>query len=533
MVEKPTKIYKTISVSQFMVGVDTSTTTATTNAYPYTIGKERLMCQCLSKSKSKMKRFGIEICKQCGRYLQSVVKTQKAKGILELGHDLPPTCSRNTHYVVKNLKNFECMPWDDTLARPCPVKPRPGFVDSRMVSCKEDLIAIQGEIKASGEDKGELLLARFLPAPHSGILTNTSITVGGGIDGATTGKDAFVFPLLEPVKVLKKRHIELLWMSYQNCYAVQSRAAPDVSVRRDHIAGPGLCIYGVISPDGSDLLAWEIKVNEAAGNYKKHVVAYLPGHPLTSHFCLHAIMAGINVVTSYQPIKGGYLASGEDDYYPLDYYHQKHIQKVILDKGYIDNASLMLAMAILHHWPAIDNSDIPERNTLFEFSVGYLIRAGIVACFGEMRHHLDKHKPSYCGCLNETCTYCFTPSGKKRVGFRPSRDEVYEKTGKTMEASIKKIPNYVDLFLDRDNWDGGSIGGPKWAEIMQQCAWCLKLVNNEVSITEVKKSWNILANLVHNNAKWITKFGSMSVPTMTMKAMPSFYKLMKGELYGY
>jgi len=351
------------SVTQFMVGVDTSTVTATSQ---YFIQKGLPMCQCVANSTVKMTRYGVEICKQCGRYLKSPVKTQKARGILQLAVNLPPTTSRNTHYVVKNLKAItNGMPWEETLARPCPIKPRPGFVDSRRVDCREDLITIQKEIKASGEDKGELLLARYLDAPHSGILTNTSITVGGGTDGATTGKDAYIFPLLDPVYKLLNRHVELLWMTPKHCYAVQYRAAKDVPIKRDYITGSYHTINQIITPKGPDLLEWEKQVIKNSGNYVKNTVAYLPGHPLTSHFCLHAIMVGMNVITSYKPKAGNYLGSSDYHIAPLEEYNSKFIHKVIMRKEYIDGPTLMLAMAILHHWPAIDTADIPDRQKLF------------------------------------------------------------------------------------------------------------------------------------------------------------------------
>ena len=155
------KKYPVASLKQFLVGVDPSTITATDHFHvQYTKGLST-MCHCVKNNEKKMRRFGIQICQQCGRYLKAVVKTQKARGILQLGTNLPPTTSRNTHYVVKKLDNIKGMPWDQTLARPCPWKPRPGFVDSRMVESKEDIVAIQKEIKDSGEDKGELLLARY------------------------------------------------------------------------------------------------------------------------------------------------------------------------------------------------------------------------------------------------------------------------------------------------------------------------------------------------------------------------------------
>jgi hypothetical protein len=497
-------------------------------------------CRCVSdeSTHTKMTRFATKCCTSCGRFLKSKVFTQKAKGILELGGEgnRPPTTMVNAHYVVKSTAGLDIyLPWaGETMARPCPMKPRPGFVDSRMVETVEDVKGILKEIKKAGEPNGELLITRYIDAPHSGILNNNSITVGGGTDGATTGKDAYVFPLLEPVFHTPGHHVELLWHTVNSIYAVQKRAAIDVPVKKNHITNPGGTVYYVHTPDSSDLLAWETKLQGLKPGSMSVAVAHLPGQPLTSHFALHAIMMGMNVITgTKKPKEGDIFPDADEDWAPaLQNYDPSFIKKVLTKKGNIENGQLMLAMSILHHWPAFENTDLDHKQKLFEFSVGYLLKAGIIACFGEMRHHLWKSSFGTCGCKNKACIACCYANGtfKKSRGQRPPRDHVYNRVANTMPHALKLLPKYVEDFLNPIYWDGGSIGGPKWAEIMQQCHWTLKVLENGNKIEHVKQSWNILANLVHNNAKWITKFSGYSVSQMTMHAMPAYYDFMKGKL---
>ena len=79
-------------------------------------------------------------------------------------------------------------------ARPCPVKPRHGFVDSRRVAGITALTELARETYKEDKD-AEILLMPFLKAEFSFIRTPESITIGRGHDGVTAGRSSDLLDL--------------------------------------------------------------------------------------------------------------------------------------------------------------------------------------------------------------------------------------------------------------------------------------------------------------------------------------------------
>jgi hypothetical protein len=79
-------------------------------------------------------------------------------------------------------------------ARPCPVRPRHGFVESRDVLDEADILNVWNETKRA-DPEAEMLLMVSVDAGWSAILTPNALTYGESNDGATSGRGARTFKL--------------------------------------------------------------------------------------------------------------------------------------------------------------------------------------------------------------------------------------------------------------------------------------------------------------------------------------------------
>ena len=113
-------------------------------------------------------------------------RTQKAKGVFALARHglsrMPFLISKDADF--DDLDNGIWHP--KTFARPCPMRPRHGFVESRIVATKEECRAVWEETKAA-DPRGELLLMPYINAAQSAVVTPAAVVIGKGHDGATSG----------------------------------------------------------------------------------------------------------------------------------------------------------------------------------------------------------------------------------------------------------------------------------------------------------------------------------------------------------
>src|ERR1035437_7070023 len=114
-------------------------------------------------------------------------KTQKAKGIFAINHfkalENLSFMGKAVEHTWKPIK-FPCF------ARPCPKRPRHGFVDSKVVNNPEEAAELIQKTLEIDPD-GEVLFAPILDATYSAIWTPGLISIGPGNDGATAGKNSF------------------------------------------------------------------------------------------------------------------------------------------------------------------------------------------------------------------------------------------------------------------------------------------------------------------------------------------------------
>ena len=123
------------------------------------------------------------------------LRTQKAKGLLAIRSN--PFLHPNPIVWVADPTREEAYKkesWHEIghhftkpFARPCPMVPCHGFVDSRIVSNLNEWRAVLNETKEA-DPKGEVLITEWINATASAVVDSRQITTGHGHDGVTSGK---------------------------------------------------------------------------------------------------------------------------------------------------------------------------------------------------------------------------------------------------------------------------------------------------------------------------------------------------------
>lgn len=248
-------------------------------------------------------------------------RTQKARGVhllvegsLAVGTftALPP---KNSVKVIPYSMPEE---WEFPLfARPCPVTPRHGFVESRMVHNYEELLNLWAEA-VKVDPQSEILCMRRYTAKVSAMATDAGVVYGFDNDGVTSGKgEQRVIPcssksftetlrgidysgtLLEDIPhgayvELVEHGGDLVMVQIRNGPSVTSSAklwVPTEEFQATHIL--------MLPYPGYDLVKWEQMVLTQKQTHPQTVL-WLPGHAMGSHYAVHGIAAGMAVSTEDQ-----------------------------------------------------------------------------------------------------------------------------------------------------------------------------------------------------------------------------------------
>jgi len=387
-------------------------------------------------------------------------------------------------------------------ARPCPLRPRHGFVESRIVSTPEELTKMWEEVKAV-EPEGEIILTHsYGDAVHTNaILTPTLITIGPGNDGATAGKNTISIPIVQGKKyqlldpslavmmgVTDTPYVEMIWGTSKTPIITQVRSGPSLgSVSPDYIP-KAITIKEIIQPNGEDLIAWEKRIESLKGS--DGFVVYHPGGSMIDHYAVHARANEIPLITTFKPAVGDQLVpTSSSPWDPVAF----NLGVVAAERSPIKtdpHAGVVALLLGLHHSAAMTGK--------YTFWVGYacamMARLGTTAATGEARHVLDQF-------------------GNKKYFNGSSRDAVYAKCYKwslsRMRAKLSQVIN-----VHRYGRFSGSMGGMKWA----QCAVSLIPIFDAIkanmaspSETNVKAALaalNVSVNQAHHNGWWLNKFTS-------------------------
>ena len=361
--------------------------------------------------------------------------------------------------------------YNNIFIRPCPVRPRHGFVDSRRVRNWRDMVKIAQETLDADPD-GELLLTKFISADASAVLTPSTFSYGGGNDGATSGKSVTIYgpsPALGMIAHINELasidhgdvpYVELVYDRRDyGPKLVQVRGGPEQSGSVDFIPRETVVKEVLTATEDMDLLVWEKVIAEA----KAGTVVHAPDMSLASHFCVHAVIHDVPVLTSKVPVVGETLVKIDAPKWSAKDYRRlaSAIRKadIYVNARNAKDGIARVAVAALHCAGA--PSDLTEAQARF-LALGAVATAKYIAAaiIGEARHASsvsrdyspEKRSKRAVKACSERCE-----RGAERNSFYSS----------SFDASIPALAHclfaLVPVFRDRQ-WDS-SYGGNKWAAI--------------------------------------------------------------------
>lgn len=403
-------------------------------------------------------------------------------------------------------------------ARPCPVRPRHGFVDSRVVKNWNGVKKALIETLAA-DPEGELMLLPYINADYNAVWTPTLLTIGRGHDGATSGKDVTTIPIVAPkedftpfyraagIEETDSPYVEAV-MQGSSLYLTQLRAGtplpPNCSL--DFLPRP-VEVKEVVKTNGEDLLAWEAITIDLMK--REDVIVWHPGGSLTDHYSVHCRERGIPIAITYEPLVGEtIIPKGSGDDVEIDIpgvlryvdvvraerpdpasvlagvYHGEQIP---LDELRAEQAVIAILMG-LHFSPVLTG----KHGKWIGVAAALMCRLGSLACMGEARHwEGSKHKTL-------------------------SRGTVWEKGwAKPLQFHKAGLSKLANIFRYGE-FRGAAFGGKNWA----MCAFALTPIFTAISklareksddaVSDLVLALNIAVNQAHNGGWWLNKFNDES-----------------------
>ena len=383
-------------------------------------------------------------------------------------------------------------------ARPCPIRPRHGFVESREVNGSEPRTLALSKIwaEARSEDpEAEMLVTRKINASYNLVITPSRLAVGTGHAGATSGQGSYEIPLMGVMPpeltsdLLSKAeidisrddpYVEAVISDGGGAFLTQLRAGAKIpaAVGRDYIPAP-LTVTEVVDAQG-DLLEWEEKV----GKLPAGAVVYHGGGTLVSHYSVHCLINKIPVVTSHRPRVGERLLQTAVLAQPsVEAVRRGLGVGAWMDLRYFSECSARhctyAMLTILHNAPVMTG----EYGVWLGMAAAVMLRVGMAASHGEARH---ARKP-------ETC-----------------REDVYLASLGSFLASRTQLGLVQWLFLNH-KWRS-SFGGPAWAKctnsllVLDAAARALLNMPSPEAVTVLTTALNQAVNQAHNGGWWLDKF---------------------------
>ena len=469
------------------------------------------------------------------KLIQSSPRTQKARGIMslvkctnwDLGTEnacrvpvgkeifllnrhtkLVLTAQARAVYLTQLMESYGVY-GQQWMARPCPVTPRHGFVESRCVKTVGDLQQVLDETLAA-DPHGEVILMPFIAAAYSGIVTNNSVSVGSRHNGATAGLDAIAVPCESdlgawlirresfPMKsgrngigyINRMRYAGIAphrnrhpYFELVNGTIVQVRYGPAIHGTTTNYNPTGEIVQYVYAiwepsqPQMADFLRFE---EELAIQKAKSIlpVLYLPTATLSCHAAVQAICAGLPVVTGpIRPVIGEQFQFG-----PRPFKSYKGSPKAPIEDSLIKALALPLAtygtlerkQTIL--WAAaviqgMATSPMTPQFMRYVVTAGtILLRFGMAACFGEHRHWETKgplaHGQNPIAPVTTGLTiphkYAFVHTSRSRTLIHTNSLRTKLLTPNQLYVNLARITTTKHDFA-KGEWRT-SYGGPKWAE---------------------------------------------------------------------
>ena len=400
-------------------------------------------------------------------------RTQKARGIAALAHfysgDLVPP------FKVHEARSVRPDELVGFFSRPCPMRPRHGFVDSRKVdSVEEGGELIRQTLEADPE--AEIVTMPMIEAEYSGVWTRGMMSIGKGHDGATAGTSAWTLPTLGSLVIdaaiadagiQENPYVEILWPEPEGAHRlVQLRDGPALPLTADYIPEP-VTVREVIPAKG-DLLAWEKRMKQA----QPGTVVYHPGGSLASHYAIHAVLNRVPLLTSREPKVGERIEAktpNEDPTPNLEALRAGFQLAMWLKVTYERAAQVMLAGC--HHI----STWMGRNDTLLGLALGFAYRLTVTAALGEMRH----------------------APGRENSG---TRDDIYHDCWDATEAPATRAAFEAALCAFHGLVWKRNYGGAKWFVLARWAA----ILHNRLLAGDARRALQSLNHLVHcaHNTGW-------------------------------
>ncbi len=436
----------------------------------------------------------------CGVVKTVFPRTQKARGIFALQQ----SGLLATQMTLYRAPVESSHPMTPVMARPCPSKPRHGFVDSRIVKTPKDLNKVIEETLAQ-DPHGEVLCMPFFDVPYSAVVTNDAVVFGKGTDGATAGKRALTIPChssLEASLALDKRNVSVLngqgvlqsvsalrYITHQPFKTrlfvetvgeklVQLRTGPRLATPemdttawapREFI--PINAVYTVHAK--TDFLEYEQKLDELKKAFGDHFVVHFPHGSLLSHLAVQAIAKNVPITTQKKaPVVDETMRFPRK---ALALPMRVPFRKACV-QGIKFGATVRVNPQTLEWAVAVIQGVGPAPKThasvqLLVAAAVILTRAGTGICLGEYRHFFDKGPGRYgyspSGPIGQDFEYRY-----ERLTPQPLRSMIYETAFSKDWVDIATVRQF-QTYLHAVEYDfmtfpwRGAFGGPAWGRCTQ------------------------------------------------------------------
>lgn len=493
-------------------------------------------CGCTEEEEAVTYNFGPPLVRNDGM----VAKTQKAKGIRAMSQfysALTHGCELWGGMILRDEKKADqIFPRSDPMfARPCPSRPRHGFVDSRVVKSASELKKVVRET-LEADPEGEVIVGRYIKAPMSAILAGDRLVIGPGHDGATAGKDVIelgVRPLELGSYVTKladikgTAYVEIVYDTFYNSRRptptlVQLRDGPHLPPTASDYVPKSTTVKRVIEPC-EDMLEWEKQVQTLG----EGDVVWAPSASLASHAAIHCVANGIPFLTRLdRPAVGDVIESTDlASEVTLDYNDVlagMEWASLFEDDDFVTQLvhRAFVASAVVHNWPYLRKWPVASR-LIGAAAVG-LAQTCAAICAGEARHYSLKKQ--------------------RQIQTSRSRTNLWQKALQSGEAATYLAD--AKLAFGSPNWESG-YGGPDWLEAATRTETLWNLVaeiyeTGKVNEEKLIGALNACLNAVHNNGSLLSKLSIQNVldgpsALTAVHAGPAIQEIVRyqphGELY--
>ncbi len=463
-------------------------------------------------------------------------ETQKARGIVLL-HEKKARVLKNLgwkvprHLPFASGTQFSASSFNfPVFGRPCPTVPRHGFVDSIVCKDSDALNALSSETY-DVEEGAEILVTKPVDCSFNAIATGGVITIGGGNDGATSGKGVRYFyiaddPIGNAIQIEKHQDVllegevpfyEIVISKKGVVNLVQVRSAPGMPPSKNYIP-KAMTVKNIVKAEG-DLLEWETTVKSLD---PETTIIDHTGGSLASHFSIHAIINGVTIYTVDCPNVGDDIEPNADATGITDEERAKFTKAFKIgfastpemikrhpyfgkgnaasmsaaNQGYYFMQNILTtALAALHNYSAINTHRDYEM-------LGSILGMFTRTCFGVSSGEAR---------FKRNAAFALEPSkpelSKWLHGCPSDRHSVYTKLvqASTADAISDIVPIY--RIFNELKWNKG-FGGKAWVKCTRSA---IDLYNDclEGNIEGAVEKFNVVIHTSHNGGLYLNKIQAL------------------------